>query len=74
MTTDTLSDLPAVLAQVCGYHTGPGCEHCAEALAYRRERGWTDEQILADALLFRDDYPTWYANLVAEVGAAGAQR
>ena len=61
-----MSELMSILAQVCGYHEGDGCAHCAETLAYRRERyGWSDEQIIEDATLFRDDRDAWYVRAVA---------
>jgi hypothetical protein len=47
------------LAEVCGYHEGEGCEHCAETLAWKRDRGWTDAEILADIELYRTDFEAW---------------
>ncbi len=64
------TDLMALLAQVCGYHDGDGCEHCTEALWWRRERwGWSDERIIEDATLFRDDQRAWYERAVEQIAA-----
>lgn len=62
--------LEALLAEVCGYHTGAGCEHCADAITYRRGKGWTDHEIIADATLFRDDKDTWYELTAKRAGVA----
>lgn len=48
------------LARVCGYHDGPDCEHCAEAIKHRLGKfGMTPEQLLADINLYDTDYPEW---------------
>lgn len=52
--------LLAALADVCGYHEGDGCQHCAEVLRHARERqGWTDEELLADIALYESDFDAW---------------
>lgn len=55
----TSQAVAAALAEVCGYHEGDNCQHCAEALLWRYERGWTDADLLADIELYRTDFNAW---------------
>lgn len=65
-------ELRALLTTVCGYHTGPDCGHCADTYRHKsRRKGWTDQQITADILLYRDNYPAWYWRQVDAAVAAG---
>ncbi len=64
-------DLQALLATVCGYHTAPDCEHCADTYQHKQAKGWTDQQITADVVLYRDNYPAWYWQQVDAAVAAG---
>ncbi len=69
-------DLTTALAEVCGYHPGDGCEHCADTLKRHRDQGWTDAEIVADIDLYRTDFAAW-ADKVRErsdVRAATAAR
>lgn len=62
-----MTTLTAALAEVCGYHE-PDCEHCAETLAWKRDRGWTDAEILADIELYRTDFEAWAAKVRERAG------
>ncbi len=65
-------EMQALLAQVCGYHDGPDCQHCADTYRHKSQRkGWTDEQITADVLLYRDNRPAWYQRHVDQAIADG---
>jgi hypothetical protein len=63
--TEISAALLAAAASVCGYHDGPDCEHCREAITYQLERGRSEDDIVADMTLYRDDFPAWYAQRVA---------
>lgn len=69
MSLDVPAALAALLAAACGYHTGPACEMCADAVARRREKGWTDEQITDDVTLYLHDRPEWYRQAAERVKA-----
>lgn len=72
----TRAEVAAALADVCGYHEGDACTHCAEVLDIHRERGWTDTQVLADIELYRTDFRTWAIKVRerADVRAAARAR
>jgi hypothetical protein len=52
--------LAALLAEACGWHIGPDCDLCADAVAHRRDWGWTDQQIVDDVSLYLRNRPEWY--------------
>jgi hypothetical protein len=68
-----------VLASVCGFHGTDPCGHCADAYDHRRNHwGWPDEQVAADAILYRDHHTVWleqaYAAYAAKQRERGANR
>lgn len=65
-------ELAAALADVCGYHEGDACPHCAEVVQHRRGLGWTDAQILADIDLYRADFDAWAAKVRARAASRHA--
>jgi hypothetical protein len=65
------SPLNSLLASVCGFHEREPCEHCNEGYVYRRARGWSDQDIYDDALLYRDDREAWLERTVERVKRTG---
>lgn len=62
-------ELVDLLASVCGYHDGPDCGHCTDALIHARSKGWTDEQVIADIQMYANDRAGWIQARLDEVAA-----
>jgi hypothetical protein len=62
------------LSEVCGYHEGDPCDHCAESVRVHRGRGWSWDELLEDVRLYRDDYRAWERKVRASAAARSAAR
>lgn len=59
------------LADVCGYHTGPDCQHCADTYAHAQlHKGMSDDDILRDIELYRTNFGAWEQKVRAASGDA----
>ena len=65
--------LITALADVCGYHQGDDCTHCADVLKHRRGLGWTDPEIIADIQLYRSDFDAWADKVRARAASRADQ-
>jgi hypothetical protein len=53
------AEVAELLAQACGYHTGDNCQHCANTIAFHRQRGTTHAWLADDIRLWLADFPAW---------------